>query len=233
MATCRACGGVLGRDCFNEQDCLMILHSRQPYDPQEIEMRDQHIAQLEKEIAELKESLRQGGSSECSSEALELLAIIENADFEEGGAAVFELRKLLPNLDKFITHEIEDARHGGWIAVSSGEFPKIGETVLMWFVTVDPRNSGPVLGSLSLHEPGKYWYCSGLYRDFSHISHWKRIEQPAPLSPAAIWEWQCETCGTRFPEYVNGCPHCWEAGIRSGVRNSPAPPAPLPPGETR
>lgn len=24
MANCRACGGVLGRDCFNEHDCLMI-----------------------------------------------------------------------------------------------------------------------------------------------------------------------------------------------------------------
>ena len=24
MATCRACGGILGRDCFNEQDCLSI-----------------------------------------------------------------------------------------------------------------------------------------------------------------------------------------------------------------
>lgn len=27
----------------------------------------------------------------------------------------------------------------------------------------------------------------------------------------------CETCGTRYAEYINGCPHCWEAGIRSGV----------------
>src|SRR5579859_5411232 len=26
---CSACGGVLGRDCFNEEDCLMILHSQQ------------------------------------------------------------------------------------------------------------------------------------------------------------------------------------------------------------
>jgi hypothetical protein len=31
-------------------------------------------------------------------------------------------------------------------------------------------------------------------------------------------KWQCETCGTVYAEYINGCPHCWEAGIRSGVR---------------
>ncbi len=27
MANCRACGGVLGRDCFNESDCLQISRS--------------------------------------------------------------------------------------------------------------------------------------------------------------------------------------------------------------
>lgn len=83
----------------------------------------------------------------------------------------------------FLLETIESLRQGGWITVSSGELPNHGETVLMWFVTVDPRNSGPVLGSLSLHESGKYWDCGGLYRDFSHISHWRRIKQPAPLSP--------------------------------------------------
>jgi len=30
--------------------------------------------------------------------------------------------------------------------------------------------------------------------------------------------WQCETCGSVYAEYINGCPHCWEAGIRSSVR---------------
>lgn len=29
MANCRACGGVLGRDCFNEADCLEISRSNQ------------------------------------------------------------------------------------------------------------------------------------------------------------------------------------------------------------
>lgn len=31
MRTCRACGGVLGRDCFNEQDCLAISASNNQY----------------------------------------------------------------------------------------------------------------------------------------------------------------------------------------------------------
>lgn len=30
-------------------------------------------------------------------------------------------------------------------------------------------------------------------------------------------EWQCEVCHSRYDEYVNGCPHCWEAGLRSKV----------------
>jgi reverse gyrase len=29
--------------------------------------------------------------------------------------------------------------------------------------------------------------------------------------------WKCATCGSTYAEYVNGCPHCWEAGIRSKV----------------
>ena len=27
MSTCRACGGILGRDCYNEHDCLQISRS--------------------------------------------------------------------------------------------------------------------------------------------------------------------------------------------------------------
>lgn len=29
--------------------------------------------------------------------------------------------------------------------------------------------------------------------------------------------WVCDTCGSGFAEYINGCPHCWDAGIRSSV----------------
>jgi len=27
MANCRACGGILGRDCYNESDCMQISQS--------------------------------------------------------------------------------------------------------------------------------------------------------------------------------------------------------------
>ena len=56
--------------------------------------------------------------SECSDEAVEHLNVIENADYEEASAAIFELRKLLPNVDRFIRHEIEDALKSagdGWV----------------------------------------------------------------------------------------------------------------------
>ena len=29
MKTCRGCGGILGRDCWNEMDCLAITHSEE------------------------------------------------------------------------------------------------------------------------------------------------------------------------------------------------------------
>ena len=35
--------------------------------------------------------------------------------------------------------------------------------------------------------------------------------------------WQCETCETIYDEYINGCPHCSDEGIRSGVREVPGP----------
>jgi hypothetical protein len=36
-------------------------------------------------------------------------------------------------------------------------------------------------------------------------------------------EWICDTCGTKYAEYVNGCPHCETVGIRSRVQSLPAP----------
>lgn len=33
----------------------------------------------------------------------------------------------------------------------------------------------------------------------------------------------CVTCGSKYAEYVNGCPHCWNAGIRSSVHPAPKP----------
>jgi len=36
-------------------------------------------------------------------------------------------------------------------------------------------------------------------------------------------KWTCDTCGTTYAEYVNGCPHCETVGIRSRVESAPAP----------
>jgi hypothetical protein len=33
--------------------------------------------------------------------------------------------------------------------------------------------------------------------------------------------WICDTCKTEYAEYVNGCPHCQTAGIRSRVESLP------------
>ena len=51
MANCRACGGRLGLDCFNEQDCLEISN-RQYYQYEQI------IYQLEEYIEVLKYRLQ-------------------------------------------------------------------------------------------------------------------------------------------------------------------------------
>ena len=34
-------------------------------------------------------------------------------------------------------------------------------------------------------------------------------------------EWICDTCGSKYAEYVNGCPHCETVGIRSRVESLP------------
>ena len=46
MAQCRACGGILGRDCFNEQDCMSISNSND-YD---FELMDYKIQVLISEL---------------------------------------------------------------------------------------------------------------------------------------------------------------------------------------
>ena len=39
--------------------------------------------------------------------------------------------------------------------------------------------------------------------------------------------WRCFTCGSGYTEYVNGCPHCWNAGeIRSKAERVPDVPGP-------
>lgn len=39
--------------------------------------------------------------------------------------------------------------------------------------------------------------------------------------PDSPEEWICDTCGTHYAEYVNGCPHCETVGIRSRVESLP------------
>lgn len=47
MANCRACGGVLGLDCFNESDCLQISANNQNYQNNTIGYLENYISILE------------------------------------------------------------------------------------------------------------------------------------------------------------------------------------------
>ena len=46
MANCRACGGKLGLDCFNEHDCLQISNSQYYGDEQTIYQLQEYIEVL-------------------------------------------------------------------------------------------------------------------------------------------------------------------------------------------
>jgi len=54
MANCRACGGVLGRDCFNEADCLEISRSNQYGNDNDIQYLEYYISVLEYKLIENK-----------------------------------------------------------------------------------------------------------------------------------------------------------------------------------
>lgn len=63
MSICRGCGMVLGRDCFNEQDCMWISESMQQMyeqeqcsqaENQDVNALQNRISQLEQELAEAK-----------------------------------------------------------------------------------------------------------------------------------------------------------------------------------
>lgn len=45
MANCRACGGVLGIDCFNEADCLEISRSNQ-YENDSLYQEQEHYISI-------------------------------------------------------------------------------------------------------------------------------------------------------------------------------------------
>ena len=62
MRHCQGCGGILGRDCFNEQECVWIGQSIEQDGQRalqgnselhtEISIRDQHIAVLQDAVKE-------------------------------------------------------------------------------------------------------------------------------------------------------------------------------------
>lgn len=43
------------------------------------------------------------------------------------------------------------------------------------------------------------------------------------IMPPAKSPWECVACGAGYAEYVNGCPKCWENGIRSKVEKTNVP----------
>lgn len=53
---------------------------------------------------------------------------------------------------------------------------------LLWLVTNDPQNSGPVIGQTSIFNRGEFWdgYC---FRPMEWISHW----MPLPAAPPLPW----------------------------------------------
>lgn len=61
MSICRSCGGVLGRDCFNEEDCMWISDQQERQREQQIEhqayLQSEHIAMLENEIKQMKQQI--------------------------------------------------------------------------------------------------------------------------------------------------------------------------------
>lgn len=49
MSICRGCGGFLGRDCFNEPECMFIEHSQQSamvYENQDLRRRVERLERL-------------------------------------------------------------------------------------------------------------------------------------------------------------------------------------------
>ena len=58
---CQSCNGVIGRDCFNPEECMAITRDKSDrYDSLEVELRDamHRIEQLEEENKHLADSLR-------------------------------------------------------------------------------------------------------------------------------------------------------------------------------
>lgn len=46
MGTCRGCGGILGRDCYNEHDCISISNNKEQYFAQGFQDAENYIGIL-------------------------------------------------------------------------------------------------------------------------------------------------------------------------------------------
>ena len=67
-----------------------------------------------------------------------------------------------------------------WISVKD-RLPPLCDYVLLWFVTVDPKNSGVVFGQRSGAEENLFWDGT-TYRPMDRITHWQPLPPP-PVSP--------------------------------------------------
>lgn len=52
MATCDSCGGDIGRECFNPQECAEITRQMEQQTQMSLEQR---VAWLEQEVSELRQ----------------------------------------------------------------------------------------------------------------------------------------------------------------------------------
>ena len=78
MSICRGCGMVLGRDCFNEQDCMWISQSMQQMyeqeqcsqaEDQDVNALHDRIKHLEQELANVSEQLASANEQLAEAEA--------------------------------------------------------------------------------------------------------------------------------------------------------------------
>ena len=57
MRTCQGCGGVLGRDCFNETDCVNITHRMEQHQRQQSDQLPEWMRELEERIDAIEKHL--------------------------------------------------------------------------------------------------------------------------------------------------------------------------------
>lgn len=104
--------------------------------------------------------------------------------WKRDGAQGVEMRKYIfahewETLCDLALKGLESARPEALPIPTSERLPEYQQNVLLWLVTVDPKNSGWVLGQRSSHEEGKFWD-GERYRPMQWITHWK----PLPAAPS-------------------------------------------------